>query len=61
MIKTIMPIVIGATLALLALMPAAEARKAGSDPIQFLKTAPDKAQATKPVHKTSPLRGRMTK
>jgi hypothetical protein len=57
-----MMIVIGGALALLALMPATEARKAGRDHPEFLKLKKDfdKARAiTKP--KASPLRGHTTK
>jgi hypothetical protein len=62
MIKTTMMIVIAVTLALLALTPATEARKAGGDPQTFLKKAPDKARAiTKPTDKATPLQGRTTK
>jgi hypothetical protein len=44
MIKTMMMIVIGATLALLALTPATEARKAGGTQQEYKKD-PDKARA----------------
>jgi hypothetical protein len=58
MIKTMMLIVIGGTLALLALMPATEARKAGGAQQEYLKKDPHKARAiTKPIDKASPLRG----
>ena len=61
MIKTMMMIVMGATLALLALMPATEARKAGGTPQEY-KTDPGKARAiTKPTDKATPLQGRTTK
>ena len=60
MLKTLMMIVIGATLALLALTPATEARKAGGT--QQDKKDPDKARAiTKPTDKATPLQGRTTK
>jgi hypothetical protein len=61
MIKTMMMIVMGATLALLALTPTTEARKAGGTQ-QENKKDPDKARAiTKPTDKATPLQGRMTK
>jgi hypothetical protein len=62
MIKTMMMIVVGGTLALLALMPATEARKAGRPQEEFLKKNPDKVRAvTKPIDKATPLRGHTTK
>jgi hypothetical protein len=62
MIKTMMMIVVGGTLALLALMPATEARKAGRPQEEFLKKNPDKVRAViKPIDKATPLRGRTTK
>ena len=61
MIKTMMMIAMGATLALLALVPAAEARKAGGTQQEY-KKHPDKARAiTKPTDKATPLQGRTTK
>jgi hypothetical protein len=61
MIRTMM-IVIGGALALWALTPATEARKAGGTQQEYLKKDPDKARAiTKPVDKATPLRGRTTK
>jgi hypothetical protein len=56
-----MMIVIGATLALLALTPATEARKAGGTQ-QENKQDPNKGRAiTKPTDKATPLQGRTTK
>jgi hypothetical protein len=56
MIKTIMMIVIAGTVALLALTPATEARKAGGTQQEY-KTGPDKARAiTKPPIKPRPFR-----
>ena len=61
MIKTMMMIVIGATLALLALTPATEARKAGGTQ-QENKQNPNKSRAiTKPTDKATPLQGRTTR
>lgn len=61
MIKTMTMIVIGAAVALLALTPATEARKAGGTQ-QESKTGPDKARAiTKPTDKATPLQGRTTR
>ena len=61
MIKTMTMIVIAAAVALLALTPAAEARKAGGTQ-QENKTSPDKGRAiTKPTDKATPLQGRTTR
>lgn len=61
MIKTMTMIVIGAAVALLALTPATEARKAGGTQQEF-KTGPDKGRAiTKPTDKATPLQGRTTR
>jgi len=61
MLKTMTMIVIGGTLALLALTPATEARKAGGTQQEYKKD-PDKARAiTKPTDKATPLQGRTTK
>jgi len=61
MLKTMMMIVIGAALALLALTPATEARKAGGTQ-QENKQDPNKGRAiTKPTDKATPLQGRTTK
>src|SRR5215467_12082078 len=55
MLKTMTMIVIGATLALLALTPATEARKAGGTQQEY-KQDPNKARAiTKPTDKATPL------
>lgn len=60
MIKTMTMIVMGAVL-LLALTPAAEARKAGGTQQEYKKD-PDKARAiTKPTDKATPLQGRTTR
>jgi len=61
MIKTMTMIAIGAALALLALTPASEARKAGGTQQEY-KKGPDKTRAiTKPTDKATPLQGRTTR
>ena len=60
MLKAMMMIVIGATLALLALTPVTEARKAGGTQ-QENKQDPNKRAITKPTDKATPLQGRTTK
>jgi hypothetical protein len=61
MIKTMTMIVIAAAVALLALTPVAEARKAGGTQQEYKKD-PNKTRAiTKPTDKATPLQGRTTR